>query len=298
MHRLPLADQLPYRFYPPKLKPWLVRATKGLRTGMLRREHRVERIEVDGLERLTPLLERGDGILLTPNHCDRADGLVMLDLADQLDWPCCGMAAYQIFSGSGGLRSWLLPRLGIFPIDREGSDLAAVKAAIEILIDGRHPLIVFPEGEVYHTADRLTPLRDGVAFLAATAAKKVAEAGRTVWVVPIGLKYRFLDDQDPMPALLDLMDRLEARFTWRACREKPLIERIYHYADAMIALKEMEYRGAAGSGPLPDRIAGLRSHILDRLDDAHFGKRNAGTVPERVKAPRPAPAWNAWRTPA
>ena len=53
----------------------------------------------------------------------------------------------------------LLPRIGAFPIDREGADLRAFKAGVEILARGRQPLVIFPEGEVYHVYDRLTPLR-------------------------------------------------------------------------------------------------------------------------------------------
>ena len=283
MHRLPLADELPYRFRPPKLTPWVVRATKGFRGRMLRGEHRVERIDIEGIENLRPILGGGDAVLLTPNHCDRADGLVVLELADRVDRPFCGMAAHQIFAGSAGLRPWLFSRMGLFPVDREGADLSAVKAAIEILTTGRHPLVVFPEGEVYHMADKVTPLREGVAFLAATAARKLADSGRTAWIVPIGLKYRFLDDHDPMPALAELMHRLETRFTWWPRPDLPLIERIYRYAEGMLALKELEYFDEARAGALPERIATLRSHILERIEQRHFGATRPGDVPSRVK---------------
>jgi 1-acyl-sn-glycerol-3-phosphate acyltransferase len=282
MHRLPLADELPYQFLPPKVNRFWVRATRGFRRRMLRGEHRVECIDVDGIEHLRPLLDRGDGVLLAPNHSDRADGLVMLDLADRIGRPMCAMAMHQLFAGSAGVRRWLFPRLGLFPVDREGSDLAAVKAAVEILSAGQHPLLVFPEGEVYHLTDRLTPLREGVAFLAASAARKKKE-GKTVWIVPVGLKYRFLDGHDPMPAMLGLMDRLELRFTWWNCRETPLVERIYQYAEAMLTLKELEYLRQASAGPLTARIASLRSHIVNGLEDRHLGKRQElHSVPSRV----------------
>jgi 1-acyl-sn-glycerol-3-phosphate acyltransferase len=221
-------------------------------------------------------------VLFAPNHSDRADGLVMLDLADRLGRPMCAMAMHQLFVGSAGLRRWLFPRLGLFPVDREGSDLAAMKAAVEILLAGEYPLLVFPEGEVYHLTDRITPLRDGVAFLAATAAKK-KEKGKTVWLVPVGLKYRFLDGHDPMPAMLRLMDRLEHKFTWWNDSALPLVERIYRYAEAMLALKELEYLRQARSGALTERISSLRSHIVSGLEDRHLGRRQEhDTVPVRV----------------
>jgi 1-acyl-sn-glycerol-3-phosphate acyltransferase len=282
MHRLPLGDELPYQFLPPKVSPICVRATRGFRRRMLRGEHRVEHVEVEGIEQLRSLFGRGDGVLIAPNHPDRADGLVLLELADRVGRPLCAMAMHQLFAGSAGVRRWLFPRLGLFPVDREGSDLAAVKAALEILSAGDYPLLVFPEGEVYHLTDRLTPLREGVAFLAASAARKKPE-GKTVWIVPAGLKYRFLDGHDPMPVMLGLMDRLERQLTWRNFHEVPLVERIYRYAEALLSLKELEYRRQACAGPLPERIASLRSHILSGLEDRHFGRRSdADTVPSRA----------------
>lgn len=143
-------------------------------------------------------------------------------------------------------------------------------------------MLVFPEGEVYHPTDRITPLRDGVAILVATAAQK-KEEGKTVWLVPVGLKYRFLHGHDPMPAMLSLMDRLEHKFTWWNDSALPLVERIYRYAEAMLALKQLEYLRQARSGAFTERIASLRSHIVGGLEDRHLGKRQEhDTVPVRV----------------
>src|SRR5205807_620386 len=122
-----------------------------------------------------------------------------------------------------------------------------------VLARARNPLVIFPEGEIYHLGDRLTPLREGALAMAANAAKRLGEAGRTVWVVPVGIKYRFRDDHDPTPALHDLMDELERRATWWLQRDRPLVERLYHYAGGMIGLKEYEYMGQPQRGSLPER---------------------------------------------
>ena len=290
MHRLPLADELPYHFHPPRLSPPVVRLTRGYRRSMLRGEHQVVGVEVEGTEHLRALFNRGDGVMLCPNHCGRADGLLMLGLADDLRMPACAMAAYQIFAGSAGLRHWLFPRLGIFPVDREGSDLKAFKAAVEVVAGGEHPLLVFPEGEVYYLADRLTPIREGAAAIAVTAAKRLADRGKTAWVVPIGMKYRFPDDYDPCPAFGRLMDSLEARLTWSPRPGSSVVERIYDLARALVTLKELEYLGATCDGaPLAERIAGLRTHLLNDLERRRLGKRHeSATVPERIKELRRA----------
>jgi hypothetical protein len=137
-------------------------------------------------------------------------------------------------------------------------------------------------------ADRLTPLREGAAALAATAARKVAESGRTVWIVPVAIKYRFLGAHDPLPALEHLMADLEARYTWWPRTDHDLVERIYFYAEGMLALKELEYQGVVHRGPIKGRIAALRAFLLDRIEDRRLGKRSDAPDPVRVKELRRA----------
>lgn len=288
MNRLQLADQLPYEFIEPKVgRFWLWLGRLYARRTFLK-QHKVAAIEVEGLDRLRGLLDRGDGVLITPNHADHADCGVLLDLGGRLNRALYFMAAYQIFRGHAGMARFLLPRIGAFPVDREGSDLRAFKTAVDVLGRGEDPLVIFPEGEIYHLGDRVTPIREGAAAVATNAAKRAAERGKTVHIVPMGIKYRFLDGVDPMPALRRAMDRLEAQFSWWPRGDHTLVDRIYAYGEAMLGLKEMELLGAARPGTVKARIAALSDAILDGLDETHFGKRRDDTVPVRVKELRHA----------
>ena len=65
--------------------------------------------------------------------------------------------------------------MGAFSVNREGVDRQAINMAIEILETAERPLIVFPEGAVSRTNDRLHALLDGVAFIARAAAKRRAK---------------------------------------------------------------------------------------------------------------------------
>ncbi|HWE38107.1 MAG TPA: 1-acyl-sn-glycerol-3-phosphate acyltransferase [Isosphaeraceae bacterium] len=285
MRRLPLSDQLPYAFRPPRVVPLLVRLARPIIRRKLRREQLVHEVEAQGAEPLREPLEKGDGLLIAPNHADNADGGVMFLAAGVVGRPFCYMVAYQLFNG---LSRYELPWLGAFPVDREGSDLRAFKAGVEVLASGRCPLVVFPEGEVYHTADRLTPLRDGAAALAIAAARRRAEGKGTVRIVPTAIKYRFLDGHDPTPPLRALMDELEGRFTWWPRTDRDLVARIYGFAEAMLALKELEYLGEVRRGPIPERLRALRSTILDRIEGLRLGRHGDGPVPGRVKELRHA----------
>ena len=285
MRQLPLSDQLPYQFYPPELNPLVLGLARFYIPHNLRHSQRIEELDIAGVEHLAPLLERGDGVLLTPNHPDHSDCFVMFELSRRLRTPFFYMAAHQLFAGK---KHWVLPRIGVFPVDREGASLTAFKTGAEILSRGRNPLVIFPEGEIYQTADRLTPIREGAVAVAVAADKRLAAAGKKMWIVPVALKYRFLEDHDPLPALCSLMDRLEERLTWRVQDHRPLVERIYHYAEAMLGLKEFEYLGAPQSGTLLERLASLRGRILDRVEDRRGTKRRDDPIPVRVKELRRA----------
>ncbi len=289
MNRLPLADELPYEFLEPKITPfwhWVGRTYAHHR--ILRKEQRVMEVEAHGLDTLKALIAKGDSVLITPNHPDHADCAVVLELSGRLGRPFTFMAAYQLFRGFGGAARFMLPRVGAFPVDREGSDLKAFKTAVDLLAKADYPLVIFPEGEIYQVCDRLTPIREGAAVVATTAAKRVAERGRTVWIVPMAIKYRFLDGQDPLPSIVATMDRLESRFTWWPRDGEPLVARIYAYAEGMLGLKELEYFGAARAGSVKSRIVDLRDAILDTLEDRHCARRRADLVPVRVKELRRA----------
>jgi hypothetical protein len=295
MNRMPLSHELPYRFVPPRLNPVCLCAGRLLLQRMVRKDLGIGAIDVAGEGPLRELLGRGDGVLLCPNHTDHADSLMMFELSRRAGRPFFYMVAYQILRGH---RAWFLPRIGAFPVDREGTDLTAFKTAVELLARGKNPLVIFPEGEIHHLGDTLTPLREGALAVATTAAKRLAESGKTVWVVPVGLKYRFADGHDPTPALHDLMDELERRANWWVERDRPLVGRIYRYAEGMMGLKEYEYLGETRCGPLPERLAYLREFILRRVEARRLpeGKRRAWvgvgptppSVPERVKELRRA----------
>lgn len=285
MRRLPLADQLPYRFYPPRIEGLWLWLAHYYTAYLMRKQRKVVELEFSGQEHLQSLKGRADGVLIAPNHAEHADCGVIFHFSRRVCWPFYYMAAYQIFTGIGRVG---LPRIGVFPVDREGSDLTAFKTAVEILAQGRNPLVVFPEGEIYTQADKLTPLREGAGVLAAMAHARAASGGKTVWVVPVGIKYRFLEGENPLRAFHELVDDLESRFTWRHWNHRSLVDRIYRFAEGMLGLKELEYLGAPRGGSLKDRLAQLRDHILERMEEKRLGKHQTGTVPERVKELRHA----------
>lgn len=281
MNRQPY--QTPPKWWEPRLTPWWVRLSRPLRRRVLRRKQRILRVEVEGLPVLRQALADRAGVLITPNHSAHYDSNALYEAADQLGRPFYFLTAWQVFAVSGWFDRMSLQRHGCFSIDREGTDLRAFKRAVSILQEDRHPLVVFPEGDIYHLSDRVRPFRDGAAAIALAAAKK---ASRPIVAVPCGIQFRYLED--PRPALLDLMDRLERRFYWRPRRHEPLPARIYHLAQAMLALKEIEYLGKPQLGPLPQRIEKLMRWLLDRIATRRQVVLSPDGIPEQVKQLRRA----------
>jgi 1-acyl-sn-glycerol-3-phosphate acyltransferase len=220
--------------------------------------------------------------MVTVNHPAHGDPLVILEAMHRLRLSCCYIAAWQVFWGWWGLKGWAFQRLGAFSVDREGTDVRAFRTAVDVLAEGTHSLVIFPEGDVYHLNDRVTPLRGGAAMIAISAARRRHRSGGPpLRLVPCGLKYFHLED--PTPLLEPIMARLERRVYWRPRADRSLPDRIYRYAEAILALKELEYLDGFGTGPLPQRVKALSEHILAQLERRRLGAVGSDTVPVRVK---------------
>jgi 1-acyl-sn-glycerol-3-phosphate acyltransferase len=244
-------------------------------------KHRLLSIDVRGLHHLRGEIDAGHGVLLTPNHSSHADCFAYYEASEQLQCPFYVMIAWQNFVRDGWLKSLALRHHGGFSVDREGTDLRAFRQAVEILQSRPNPLVIFPEGDVYHLNQRITPFREGPAAMALLAAR---QGDRPVVCVPCGIRYRYIDD--PTPDLLRVMDELERAIYWRPRPDLPLAERIYHFAEGALALKEIEFLGRTSSGPVPQRVAELAQHVLYRIESRYGLPGDGVTVPERVKALR------------
>jgi len=279
MNRAPY--QKPPRWWSPKLSPAWIRFWRPFRKRRCVRQQRLVEIDVRGLEHVRGAVDRGCGVLITPNHSSHADCFALYEAADRLGLPFYVMVAWQVFHQGGWLKQRILRHHGCFSVDREGTDMAALRKAREVLQSQPYPLVIFPEGEVYHINDRITPFREGPAAIALMAARK---GGRPVVCVPCAMRFNYLDD--PTPKLEELMGRLERALFWRPRPDLTLPQRVYHVAEAVLALKEIEFLGETRRGPVPERIAHLIEFIVSHLE-ARYGLDSSGTtVPERAKALR------------
>jgi hypothetical protein len=281
MNRQPY--QTPPQWWSPKLSAAWVRFWGPWRKRKQLRVQRLIEVDVRGIEHVRQAVDRGQGVLITANHAGHADCYTLYGAAEKLGCPVYVMVAWQVFERSSRIVRLVMRHHGCFSVDREGADMRAFRQAVDVIESQPHPLFIFPEGEVYHVSERATPFREGPAAMAMLAARK---GKRPVVCIPCGLKYHYVED--PTPDLLRLMDDLERAIFWRPRPDLSLPERIYHFAEGALALKEIEYLGHSCGGPLPERVANLVDFILGCLE-ARYGLGHTGlTVPERVKAVRQA----------
>jgi hypothetical protein len=150
-------------------------------------------------------------------------------------------------------------------------------------------LVIFPEGVITRTNDRLVHLMEGTAFIARNAAKKRAAekpAGKVV-VHPVAMNYFFRGDIKA--AITPTLDTIERRLSWRLQRHLPLNERIRKVGSGLLSLKEIDFLGQAQTGTLEERLARLINHILEPIEKEWLkGAEPEATVVNRVKKLRAA----------
>jgi 1-acyl-sn-glycerol-3-phosphate acyltransferase len=272
----------PYRFVAPVRSTWWWRLFKPILPRYLRRTAGIVRVEIRELDRLRASLAAGHGVMLTPNHCRSCDPIVLGPLTAALGRPFYIVASWHVFN-QHWLQSFLLPRLGVFSIYREGTDREALKMAMQVTAEAERPLVIFPEGVVSRHNDKLNHLMEGTALMARGAAKQRAALtppGKVV-VHPVAIRYFF--DGDIATAVPPVLRDIEHRLTWRPQDDLPLTDRIAKIGGALLALKEVEYFGAAQAGSIDERVQRLIDRLLVPLETEWVKGRREKEIVARVK---------------
>ncbi len=265
----------------PNVSPRLVNLLRPFRDRQRKRLIQISDIEVAGKTIVQERLKNGEGVMIMPNHSSHADPYVIYSAADQIGTALHVMATWHVFDDKSWLARWILTKHGCFSVDREANDIGAFRLATSILQEKQEPLVIFPEGEIYHCNGRVTPFREGAAAIAVAAARK---SKRPITCIPCAMRYTYVED--PTPSLLATMSELESSIFWRPKTTEPLEKRIYDFAEVLLIVKELEYLKQTQSGRLPERIAMLREHILSNVEQRNGIDASTKSIPERVKAAR------------
>ena len=119
------------------------------------------KIEIEGEEHIPQDI----GYMLAPNHLSMHDPPLIGGFFPRLDlYAMSKKEAFDVW-----ILKPILPRINVFPVDRDGNDITAIKTSLKILKRG-DGLLIFPEGTRNKKVDG-TPLeaKPGVALIAIKA---------------------------------------------------------------------------------------------------------------------------------
>ena len=268
----------PYAFIGPKFSRFWLWVGRRMVPKQLKKDYGIVSHECRGVEKLKASLAAGHGVMIVPNHCRPCDPLVMDFLAKAMDRPVHTIASWHLFM-QGKVQRFLLPRVGCFSVYREGMDRESLKCATKIIADGKHPLVIFAEGIVTRSNDRMLNFMEGPSFMARTAAKQRKE-GKVV-IHPVFIRYFF--EGDLRGTVTPVVEEIENRLSWQPQTQLSLKDRITKAGQALLALKEIEHLGRAGEGTLTERLQRLIDHILAPLEARWTNGRKDDETMARVK---------------
>ena len=272
-------------FKPPKPNSLFIGVAQRLVPLVLRAPLKISKFVIDSesLEQLRGISDRPT--VLVPNHADYADASLMFALSQRVGKPFHYMCARETFTGR--IRSFFMQRFGVYSVMRGGVDRESFRTTRKLLSEGKHPLVIFAEGEISRQNDTVLPFESGVTQLCFWALDDMAKADAVepLYVVPIGIKYIYN---------AEMWDEIERSLT-RLEREilpqgSPIADDLYgrlrQIGAAVVSILEREYKLRVDEDrALNERIEQLREHILSQMEEFMGVTPQASVLPRtRVRA--------------
>ena len=271
----------PYRFVPPRFGHFIPALLQRCLPWYMDHKYGIERWEVRGAEGLRASIDAGHGVILTPNHSRDSDSVGIGFTGIRAGTFPHVMAGWHVLLESR-FQQFIIPRAGGFSVLREGNDRQSVRTAIDLIAQGSRPLILFPEGYVTRTNDRLGILQEGATLIARQAAsqRKKKNNGSAV-IHPVIIKYQFCGNLEK--ATEPKLARLENKLSLPTDSSAALIERLERIQEAIIRDQEEKALGEPSEGLLSERASRLIDALLKPLEEA-WGRIDGTTdTYERVR---------------
>ena len=269
-------------FKPPKPNTLFIRIAQWLVPLVLRGPLKISKFVIDpeSLERLSTMANHP--MVLVPNHADYADASIMFTLSKRLGDQFYYMCARETFRG--GIKSFFMQRLGAYSVVRGSIDREAFRTTRSLLTAGKHPLVIFAEGEISRQNDTVLPFESGVVQLCFWALDDMAKAEtvKPLYAVPVGIKYIY--DEEMWDEIEAALIRLEREILPQGSpTADDLYGRLRQIGAAIVSTLEREYKLKADeNSSLNERIEQLREHILSQMEE-FMGVTPQTSVHSRVR---------------
>jgi 1-acyl-sn-glycerol-3-phosphate acyltransferase len=251
------------QFYPPKLNPPLIWTAQRFAPLVARVVYQLDLIvSADPSVSLDTLQTKR--CLLLCNHPTFDDPIAMFLLSGYWNEPFYYMTAYEQF------RSWkggLYQQMGAYSVQRGLADRNSIVQTLELLIQPKCKLVIFPEGGCSFQNDTVMPFRPGAVQLGLQALSRAAKRGQAIpdlYAVPISLKYAYVGK---MKAVIDkTLRNLEQKLGITPTGD--IYQRLRVAAARVLAQCEQEH------GVVPDaelnwnqRIENLKATVIQQCEE-------------------------------
>ncbi|QYX31234.1 1-acyl-sn-glycerol-3-phosphate acyltransferase [Sphaerospermopsis torques-reginae] len=219
--------QPPLEFIPPNFNPLLLKCVHLLLPKWISWKTPISQIEAENVEVLADLYHQFQAgkirFMLAFRHPKTDDPFCLTYLFSQLlpkvakqqninlQYPIHAHFIYDrgIPLWAGKHIGWLAANLAATPIQRGKADWMGLRSARDLYINGKFPMAAAPEGATNGLSEIISPLEPGISQMGFWCVEDLQKAGRNeeVLIVPIGLKYSYIDE--PWGAIANLLTELE-----------------------------------------------------------------------------------------
>jgi 1-acyl-sn-glycerol-3-phosphate acyltransferase len=251
-----------FQFRPPKNNSIFIKLVQFIiEPIMLPLIPKISKIEINPLELARLKNLKGKRVILTPNHAEMTEPYVMFYLSRMLHEEFNYLTAREVFEDYFPAGR-LLQALGCYSVIRGAPDRNAMRATTEILVEGKHWLVIFPEGVAMGLSDVLMPFQPGIGQFAFRAYDQLVKKGKGLSIVfiPMAIKTFYIHNMD---APIDrALRRLEMKLLPGIDQGiKDPQERLIALGEALLKAKEKEY----GVLPRPGALLSERIGVMKEL---------------------------------
>jgi hypothetical protein len=212
---------------------------------------------------------KGKRVIFTPNHSEGNEPYVLFHLSKMLDTEFNYLTAREVFERYFPAGR-LLQAVGCYSVIRGAPDRHAFRTTKELLLDGKHWVVAFPEGIAAGMGDLVMPFEEGIVQIAFSALDDLRTRGLRddVYVLPLAVKPVFLEDVEDV--IDRTLGRLETKLFGAAlAQSEGFRKRLIRLGEAIFAANENVYgiRPVEGAS-LNERLQVLKGVILSRIGGA------------------------------
>lgn len=284
-------------FFSPKMNPLVLGVVRVLMPGLLKYLYGglSVHIEPSELEKLRPY--RGQRMLLLPNHPTGEEPAVLFRLSQYLKEAFYYVAARELFDCERGFRGWVMRRIGTYSVIRGATDRESFLTTKQILMAGKHRLVIFIEGEISRENDTLIPFEPGVLQLALWAQDTLAreaeqepalkkhrlrawQPGRAmpgepdhpdeavfppIYLAPVAIKYVYRPGVEV--AIDQALRQLEQTVGLTPPAQADRLARVRALGEQILTVQERMHQMVAVPGTsLNERVDAMKSRILKKME--------------------------------